>query len=84
VSAQGTNSSGAAGDEFGRSSQRRTNFIGMMRSSPRESYNMETLNRIIARIASQRNEPTVGEYLDLDSHADTSVIGAYCWIIILH
>jgi uncharacterized membrane protein YgcG len=72
---------GGAGDEFGRQGRRRTNYIGMMKSSSREPCNMETLNSIIAKIASQRNNPTVGEYLDLDSHADTSVIGANCRII---
>jgi hypothetical protein len=81
ASGQVTNSSIAAGDEFGRNSRRRTSYIGMMSTSSREPCNEEALNRIIARMASRRNEQAVGEYLDLDSHADTSVIGANCRII---
>ena len=38
-------------------------------------------NRIIARTASSQRSIEIGEYLNLDSHADTSVIGANCHVI---
>jgi hypothetical protein len=71
-----------AGNEFGRKCGKRSNhYIGMMRSSTRQTCNVDTVNRMIARTASSHQHVYPGEYLDLDSHADTSVIGANCCII---
>jgi hypothetical protein len=64
--AQITSSNGAAGDKFGRQSHRRSNYIGMLESSLRKACSTEAIDHIIARIASRRNQQTVGEYLDLD------------------
>ncbi len=74
--------SGGAGDEFGRKRGKRANqYIGMFRSTLRKTCNYDTMNRIVAKATSHQRDVEVGKFLDLDSHADTSVIGANCRII---
>lgn len=68
-----------AGDEFGR--KRGKHYVGMMYSSPRQACNMDEVNHIIAKAASSQQGIEIGKYFDLESHADTSVIGANCRVI---
>jgi hypothetical protein len=48
---------------------------------PTPTCNVEMINHIIARAASSQRNVEFREYLDLDSHANTSVIGANCRVI---
>jgi hypothetical protein len=73
-----TKNAGGAGDGFGRKLGKRSYYIGMMHSSPHKTCNVEMINHIIARAASSQRNVEIGENLDLDSHANTSVIGANC------
>jgi hypothetical protein len=77
-----TNEMTSAGNEFGRRSrQRGHNYIGMLHSSFRQTV----IEQVVARMASQRNSSNsnieIGEYIKLDSHANTSVIGNNCCVI---
>jgi hypothetical protein len=77
------NANAGAGNEFGRRSQQRgANYIGMLYSSIRQITNPAIMERVVSRMASQRggnrDAIDIGEYIELDSHADTSVIGNNC------
>lgn len=79
------NATAGAGDQFGRRGRQRNNYIGMLRSCQRQTINSESIERVIARMNSKRQNshqsPEVGEYIELDSHGDTSVIGNNCRVI---
>jgi len=84
--AANTNNTGGAGDEFGRKrGKRSTNYIGMLHSSPRQTCNVDMINRIIARAASSRRNIEIGEYLDLDANCRViSYIDKSCQVAPYH
>ena len=82
------NSTQGAGDEFGRRGrQRGTSYIGMLHTSQRQISPPVMIERVVSRMASRRRRrgiqtgAEIGEFIELDSHADTSVIGNNCRVI---
>jgi hypothetical protein len=51
----------------------------MLRSCQRQTVNLQAIEHVIARMNSRRSNASenieIGEYIELDSHANTSVIG---------
>jgi hypothetical protein len=57
----------------------------MLQSCQRQTVNLQAIEHVIARMNSRRSNASenieIGEYIELDSHADTSVIGNNCRVI---
>jgi hypothetical protein len=57
----------------------------MLHSSLCQTINLAAIEQVLARMASQPSSNNssleIGEYIKLDSHADTSIIGNNCRVI---
>jgi hypothetical protein len=71
-----------AGEQFSQKGAKNRN-IGMFTTSPRMKYQGNNVNDLIARTIARVSVSSLSEssYIELDTHADTSLAGANCKVI---